>query len=259
MTPLQLLTGSAALVTGAAQGIGRAIAARLAADGADVALLDLQGADLELAAADVERVGRRALRLAGDVSVAEDWQQAVAAIIEAFGKLDILVNNAGIAGTVSPLFDYPDDVFDLVMAVNVRGVYLGMKYAGQAMRGTGGAIVNIASVSGLSGSRNIMAYTASKHAVVGMTKNAALELAPHGIRVNAVCPAPTATDMVRRLEDTLAPDNPLAVRQRLQESIPLQRYGEPHEIAAAVAFLAGPQASFITGAALTVDGGMLAS
>jgi NAD(P)-dependent dehydrogenase (short-subunit alcohol dehydrogenase family) len=134
-----------------------------------------------------------------------------------------------------------------------------MKYAAQAMHISGGAIVNIASVSGLSGSRNIIAYIASKHAVIGMTKNAALELATHRIRVNAVCPAPTATDMVRRLEQTLAPDNPQAVRQRLQEGIPLQRYGEPHEIAAAVAFLAGPQASFITGTALTVDGGMLAS
>jgi 3alpha(or 20beta)-hydroxysteroid dehydrogenase len=254
----QTLAGKVALVTGAAQGIGRAIAARLAAAGADVALLDLAGADLDATAGAVAQSNQRSLPLHGDVSCSADWQHAIERVMQTFGRLDILVNNAGIAGPIRPLVEYPEDAFDQVLAVNVRGVFLGMKYATPAMQ-AGGSIVNIASVSGLSGSRNIMAYTASKHAVIGMTKNAALELAAHGIRVNAVCPAPTATDMVRRLENTLAPDNPLAVRQRLQESIPLQRYGEPHEIAAAVAFLAGPQASFITGAALTVDGGMLAS
>ena len=134
-----------------------------------------------------------------------------------------------------------------------------MKYAGRVMKARGGAIINIASVSGLSSSRFILPYTASKHAVIGMTKAAALELAPHGIRVNAVCPAPTATEMMFNLERTQSPNNPLAVRQRFTESIPLCRYAEPAEIAAVVAFLTSGESSFMTGAAVTVDGGMLAS
>jgi NAD(P)-dependent dehydrogenase (short-subunit alcohol dehydrogenase family) len=255
------LSGLCALVTGAAQGIGRAIAARLARDGADVALFDLSGVSLDATCADVLAAGRRAWLLPGDVTHEADWARAIAAVIDAAGRLDILVNNAGIAGPLAPLVDYDVMAFDRVMAVNVRGVFLGMQHAARAMRdaGRGGAIVNIASVSGLSGSRNIIAYTASKHAVIGMTKNAALELAAHKIRVNAVCPAPTATEMIAQLERTLAPDNPEAVRKRFHDSIPLGRYGEPGEIAAAVAYLAGPESAFITGAALTIDGGMLAS
>jgi NAD(P)-dependent dehydrogenase (short-subunit alcohol dehydrogenase family) len=253
------LEGRAAIVTGAARGIGLAIAERLAADGADISALDLPGASLDACRAAVERHGVRCATIGGDVTVESDWEQAVAAAQQAFGRLDILVNNAGIAGPTKALLDYPLAEFDRVMAVNTRSIFIGMQHAGRAMREHGGSIVNIASVSGLSGSRSIMGYTASKHAVIGMTKVAALEYAQYRIRVNAVCPAPTATDMIFTLERTLAPDNPEAVRQRFAESIPLGRYGQPAEIAAAVAFLAGDQASFITGAALTVDGGMLAS
>jgi len=142
----------------------------------------------------------------------------------------------------------------------VRGVFLGTKIAGQAIiaGGAGGAIINIASVSGLGGSRFTSAYTASKHAVLGLTKVAALEFARNGIRINAVCPAPTATDMVFNLEKSLSPDDPEAVRKRLAASIPMGRYGEPSEIAAAVAFLASADASFMTGSAMLLDGGLQA-
>lgn len=253
------LDGKIALVTGAGRGIGRAIATRLAEDGADVVILDLRLDSLTDSVAAVEAAGGRALPLARDVASAEDWQMAIASVLEQWGRLDILVNNAGIGGPVSPFLDYPEEAYDQVMAVNTRGVFLGIKYAGRALRdGGGGAIVNIASVSGLSGSRGILAYTASKHAVIGLTKVAAVELAQYKIRVNAVCPAPTATEMMFNLERTVSPGNPDAVRQRFHASIPLARYGEPAEIAATVAFLAGPDSSFITGAALTVDGGMLA-
>ncbi len=249
------LTDRTALITGAAAGIGRAIAVRLATDGAQIVALDLPGVTLDATAAAVAAVGGSLLAIAGDVTRAEDWQRALAQI----ARLDILVNNAGISGAVCGLFDYPEEMFDRVMAVNARGTFLGLKYGGAAMRAHGGAIINIASVSGLSGSRNIAPYTASKHAVVGLTKVAALEFAAHKIRVNAVCPSPTATEMMATLERTLAPSNPEAVRERFHASIPLGRYGEPTEIAALVAFLASDEAQFITGAALNIDGGMLAS
>ena len=191
------LLDKVALVTGAARGIGLAIATRLAADGADVAVLDLPGVSLEESVSAVQASGRRALSIAGDVTVSADWEQAIRLTLAHYGRLDILVNNAGIAGAISPIVDYPEEVFDRVMAVNTRSVFLGIKYAARVMQEQGGAIINIASVSGLSGSRAILPYTASKHAVIGMTKVAALELAPYKIRVNAVCPAPTATDHVR--------------------------------------------------------------
>jgi NAD(P)-dependent dehydrogenase (short-subunit alcohol dehydrogenase family) len=248
-----------ALVTGAARGIGLAIATRLARDGADLVAFDLPSAVFEECQVAVQAAGSRCVSITGDVVQRADWQRAVTAAQETFGRLDILVNNAGIAGVVSSIIEYPEEQFDRVMAVNTRSVFLGMKYAASAMREHGGTIINIASVSGLSGSRFILPYTASKHAVIGMTKAAALEFAHYGIRVNAICPAPTATEMMFNLERTQSPDNPEAVRQRFAASIPLGRYGQPSEIAAVAAFLASTEASFMTGAAVTVDGGMLAS
>ena len=255
----QPLHGKAAIVSGAARGIGLAIATQLAADGADVLALDLPGSALADCVAAVQAHGRRCIPYEGSVALSADWERAVALAQSSFGKLDILVNNAGIAGAISSIGEYPEAVFDQVMAVNVRGVFLGIKHGAKAMLPRGGAIVNIASISGLSGSRFTMAYTASKHAVIGMTKVAALEYARQGIRVNAVCPAPTATEMVYGLERAIAPDDPESFRERFSASIPFGRYGEPAEIAAVVAFLAGPQASFMTGAAVSVDGGMLAA
>ena len=257
--PTRPLAGQVALVTGAARGIGLAITARLAADGADVVAFDLPGVLLDDSQAAVVAAGARFMPFAGDVVHSADSKQAIAAAQETFGRLDILVNNAGIAGPISPLIEYPEEQFDRVMAVNTRSAFLGMKHAAQAMQARGGSIINIASVSGLSGSRFILAYTASKHAVIGMTKVAALELASYKIRVNAVCPAPTATEMMFNLERTQSPDDTNAVRQRFTDGIPLGRYGQPSEIAAAVAFLASDEASFMTGSAMTVDGGMLAS
>jgi 3alpha(or 20beta)-hydroxysteroid dehydrogenase len=251
------LAGKTAIVTGAARGIGRAIAVRLAADGANILAFDLAGSALAECVAAVHEHGRQCAIYEGSVAVVADWEQAIAVAQQHFGRIDILVNNAGIAGAITAIGNYSEDTFDQVLAVNVRGVFLGIKYTSKAMA-HGGSIINIASISGLSGSRNTMAYTASKHAVVGMTKVAALEFARQGIRVNAVCPAPTATEMVFGLERAVSPDDPKAFRERFENSIPLGRYGEPAEIANVVAFLAGPQASFMTGAAVSVDGGMLA-
>jgi 3alpha(or 20beta)-hydroxysteroid dehydrogenase len=197
----------------------------------------------------------------GDVSSAEDWQRLVAEATTRFERIDILVNNAGISGALSSMLEYPDEVCDQVMAINARGVFLGMKYVGQLMKavGKGGAMVNISSVSGIGGGRFVIGYTASKHAVVGMTKLAATELAAYKIRVNALCPAPTATEMMFELERTQSPGDPDAVRRGMSKMIPLGRYGEPDEIAAAILFLASDAASFITGTAIPIDGGLKAS
>ena len=256
MTTTLDFTGRVALVTGAARGIGLAVVRQLAAGGANVVGWDVPGVDWSEAA---QAAGANWLALHGDVGEAADWERAMTATQERFGHLDILVNNAGISGEIGPLTDYDDAVFDDVMRVNARGVYLGLKHGARAMKAQGGSIVNLSSVSGLGGGRFTVAYTASKHAVIGMTKLAAAELAHFRIRVNAVCPAPTSTEMMFQMERTQSPDDPEIVRRAMTRLIPLGRYGEPEEIAAAVCFLASDAASFISGVALPVDGALKAA
>ena len=250
--------GKVALVTGGARGIGLAVARALMQRGCDIAVFDLPRADgAELAALGSE-MGREALLVVGDVAASSDWQAAIAATIQRFGRLDVLVNNAGIGGHIGPLETYPEAEFDRVMAVNAKGVYLGMKLAIPHLRTTKGNIVNISSISGLSGGQSIFAYTASKHAVIGMTKTAAAELSSQGVRVNAVCPAPTDTPMMRELAETRMPNDPGAFARDFAKRLPMGRYGTPEEVANAVVYLASDAASFSTGAVLTVDGGALA-
>ena len=255
----QPLAGRVAIITGAARGIGLATVKLFASSGASIIAFDLPSAQLDQAEASASECGAPFLRFTGSVAAAADWQRVVTEANRVFGRLDILVNNAGISGVLSPLLDYPDDVFDQVMEVNARGVFLGMKYAAQAMKIKGGAIVNISSVSGIGGGRFVIAYTASKHAVVGMTKLAATELAQYKIRVNALCPAPTATEMMAEMERNQSPADPDAIRRGLSKMIPLGRYGEPEEIAEAVLFLASDASSFITGTAIPIDGGLKGS
>ena len=248
-----------ALVTGASRGIGKSIALRLAKDGRHVVLVSRTEGPLSEVKAQIEAAGGSASFKAADIADSVAWAKAVEDIAAEHGRLDILVNNAGISGEIGPLVDYDDDVFDSVMRVNARGVYLGLKHAARAMKAGGGSIVNLSSVSGLGGGRFTVAYTASKHAVVGMTKLAAAELAPLRIRVNAVCPAPTSTEMMFEMERTQSPADPEIVRRAMTRMIPLGRYGEPEEIATAVCFLASDAASFISGAALPVDGALKAA
>jgi len=247
-----------ALVTGAARGIGRATAVALGAAGYDLVLFDLPDTPLDEVALQLRALCSHAVTIPGDVSVETDWERAIEQCVAAFGRLDALVNNAGISGPIGPLVDCPVEAFDRVHAVNTRGVFLGLKHSLEALSVHRGSVVNVSSISGLGGGRNTVAYTASKHAVVGMTKLAAMEFSARGVCVNAVCPAPTSTDMTLALARQMRPDDPDSFAGEFARFIPLGRYGEPPEIAATIVFLASDAASFITGVALPVDGGACA-
>lgn len=248
--------GKVAIVTGAAGGLGRATAARLASEGAKVVLVDLGGTALEESAAAVEHAGGEPHMVRADVTQAADVRHYVAEATKRFGGVDVFFNNAGILGPTADLLDYPEDAFDRVLAVNAKGVWLGMREVAPAMRERGGgAIVNTASVAGLTGTPTLFAYGASKHAVVGMTKSAALTLAPHGIRVNAVCPTLVDTPMADELARGANPDDPEAVKQRSAANIPLGRIGRPEDIASLVTYLLSDDASFISAAIYRIDGG----
>ena len=251
--------GKVIVITGGAGGIGRAAAVRFAAEGARLVLVDLAAAVLEESLAQVERAGGEAITVVADVTRLAEVERYAAVAVERFGGIDGFFNNAGILGAVSPLVDYPEESFDRVLAVNVKAVFLGLKVVGPAiMARGGGAIVNIASVAGLRGSPNLAGYVASKHAVVGLTRVAAREFIARGVRVNAVCPAPIETSMVAGLESGLNPDDPALMRARMSALIPMGRYGRPEEVAALVAFLMSAEASYVNGAAYTIDGGALA-
>jgi 3alpha(or 20beta)-hydroxysteroid dehydrogenase len=247
-----------AVVTGGASGIGRAAAVRFAEEGARVAVVDLPNTDLESCVSEIQRAGGKAIAIEADVSRADDVQRYVARTCAEFGGIDCFFNNAGILGVVRPLVEYPEEMFDRVLAVNLKGVWLGMKVVAPALiRRGGGAIVNTASIAGLRASPGLLAYTASKHAVIGMTRTGSVELARHGVRVNAVCPAPIDTPMGTKLDAGFNPQDPKAAHERFVSRIPLGRYGTAEEVAALVVFLCSADASFVNGGIYTVDGGAM--
>ena len=249
------MEGKVALITGAASGIGRASALALAREGAAVCVSDINDAGLAETAQLVTDSGGRAMSYHCDVTDVSQISAMVEATVAAFGRLDAAVNNAGISGRFfQRLHEADDDMFDRVINVNMRGVWHCMKAELNQMLGQGsGSIVNIASVAGLIGAPKAADYTASKHAVVGLSKSAALDYAKSGIRVNAVCPAYTDTAMVQGAIQ----GNPI-MASIMTRAIPLGRLGQPEEIAEAVLWLCSDAASFVTGHALVLDGGLLA-
>ena len=249
------MEGKVALVTGAATGIGQASALALARAGAAVCVSDINSAGLEETAQSIIDAGGKAIAVACDVTQAGDVRAMVAAAVDAFGALNAAVNNAGIAGSFTDRLHEADDrMLERVLAVNLRGVWLCMKEElAQMLAAGGGSIVNIASVAGLIGAPKAAAYTASKHAVVGLTKSAAVDYAKLGLRINAICPAYTDTAMVQ----SAIAANPL-MAHIMERAIPMGRLGQPTEIAEAVVWLCSESSSFVTGHALALDGGLVA-
>ena len=244
----------AALVTGGASGIGRAAALSFAHGGGRVVVADVNQVGEEETVRLVKTEGGEAVFVKADVRAAVDVEAMVAATLQSFGRLDIAFNNAGVLGSGAAMIDFTEDDWDDVMGINLKGVWLCMKHEIPAMiQAGGGAIVNTSSIAGLVGSQHSPAYAASKHGVVGLTKTAALQYAPQGIRVNCVCPAAVYSPML----ETLVTRNP-QVGDRLLASQPNGRFASPEEVAAVVTWLCSDAASFVTGAALPVDGGYTA-
>ena len=248
-------SGKVAVITGAANGIGRATALAFAKAGARLVLVDRDAAAGEAAAGVIHQQGGEARFVAADVTRSAEVQAYVAAALEAHGRIDCFFNNAGIEGKLAPLAEYDEAVFDAVIGVNLKGVFLGLRHVLPVMlRQRSGAVVNTASVAGLVATPGMSAYVASKHAVIGLTKTAAGEAARAGVRVNAICPGPVETRMMRSLESQLDPADPEAVGRRYRSGLPSGRYSTPEEIANVVLFLCSDLAGNVNGAQWVVDG-----
>ena len=251
------LEGKVAIITGGAGGIGKAAGKRFVAEGADVLLVDLDEA--QLAAACAEIGSNKVSYFVGDVTRMEDNQAMVDTATERYGGVDTFLANAGIEGDVASIVDYDENRFDQVMAVNVKGPFLGLKAAIPALRARGGGSVIItSSVAGVKGAAGVAPYVTSKHAVIGMMKSAAKEVAVDNIRVNTVNPSPVETRMMRSLEEGMSPGAADQAKAAMEASIPLGRYAQPEDIANIMLFLASDDGSFVTGSVYLADGGSVA-
>jgi len=253
-------TGRVALVTGGGNGIGRATAVAFARHGAKVVVVDRDGVGAQATIGIIRQNGGEAIAVTADVTRSEDVKAYVKAALEKYGRIDCFFNNAGIEGKLAPTAEYEEAVFDAVIGVNVKGVFLGLRHVlPEMIRQGSGAVVNTASVAGLVATPGMPAYVASKHAVIGLTKTAAGEVARQGIRVNAVCPGPVDTRMIHALEEQISPAKPAVVGERYQAAIPSGRYATVDEIANMVLFLCSDLASNTTGGQFVVDGGRTAT
>lgn len=246
--------GKVALVTGGANGIGAATTRMLVERGARIMAVDIDEAALRQLKVDL---GSQHVTYArADAADPAGMKRAVEQALTSFGRLDVAVLAAGVEGAVAPVDQYPTDTFQKVLRTNVRGVLCGLQATIGPMEARGGgAIVIVSSVSGLTGFPGVCAYTASKHAVLGLLRSAAIEAGPQGVRINAVAPGFTSTRMTHDLEASIDPNNPAGVHEAVCTRTPLRRYAQPHEIAEVIAFLASDAASFCTGSVYAVDGG----
>ena len=251
------LDGKVAIITGGSGGIGSAAAKLFAAEGGRILLVDLDEDALQRTVAEIG--ADQATHVVADVTEATQTQGYVAAAVEKFGSVDIALLNAGIEGTIEPITDYPVEMFDKVIAVNVRGVFLGLKYVMPAIsRRGGGSIVITSSTAGIRGTNGMSAYITSKHAVIGLMRTAALEGAESNIRVNTVNPAPIDTRMMASIEEQRGLPTGDRSNRPMAQRLPLQRYGEPEEVARLMLFLGSEDGSFCTGGVYMVDGGVSA-
>jgi len=253
---MKRLQNKKAVITGGSGGIGKATAEKMLAEGAEVLIVDIDADALAEAQKEIQSENLHIFQ--ADVSKPEEVEAYAEKAKSLFGHVDIFFNNAGVEGEVKPLEEYPLDTFDKVVDVNIKGVFYGLRSVLPLMKEKGGSIIITSSVAGLTGTPNVLPYVASKHANIGMMRAAAMEGAPHQIRVNTINPSPVDNRMMRSLEEGFAPGQAEAARKNFEQSIPLGRYGKNEDMANAVVFLASDESSFITGAVLPVDGGLTA-
>ncbi|MHB1256525.1 MAG: SDR family NAD(P)-dependent oxidoreductase [Dethiobacteraceae bacterium] len=246
------------LITGATGGIGSAVTRLFAENGAKLALVSTSEAAAEKMAVGLGFKQDNYLAIAADVSKEEDVKKYVDATLVKFGRIDVFFNNAGVEGKVQSIVDTTADNLAHVLGVNLYGVYYGLKHVLKVMlEQQSGSVINTASVAGLKGFPGLAPYVASKHAVVGITRSAALEVVGKGVRINAICPAPVDTRMMRSIEEALA-ENPADARKIFEEAVPMGRYATSQEIAELAYFLASAKSSYITGGIYPIDGGTMA-
>lgn len=261
MSSTTRFTDRVVLITGGGSGLGRAAAVRLVSEGAKLALVDISETGLEATKAAVLEVAPRAdvLTVVADVSVETDVDAYVAATMDRFGRIDGFFNNAGIEGRQNLTENFTAEEFDKVVAINLRGVFLGLEKVLRVMREQGsGMVVNTASVGGIRGVGNQSGYAAAKHGVVGLTRNSAIEYGQYDIRVNAIAPGAIWTPMVEESMKQIDADNPRKAAEEFIQVNPTKRYGEAPEIASVIAFLLSDDASYINAAVLPIDGGQSA-
>jgi NAD(P)-dependent dehydrogenase (short-subunit alcohol dehydrogenase family) len=252
MDPLLDFTGKVAVITGAAQGFGKLLAEELAKRGAKLVISDINESGVQNVADDIASTGAKVIALKCDVSKNKDCKAMVDAAIEHFGCVDIAVNNAGIAHGFTAFYDIDEALMDSQFAINVKGVQFGMSHQiEQMLKQEGGAILNVSSMAGISGAPKVAAYSMAKHAVIGLTKTGAVEFGRHNIRINAICPFFTLTNMVTDMAD----EN---MQEKMSRGAPMKRLGEPKEIVAMMLMMLSPVNTYMTGQCIAIDGGVSA-